>query len=55
MTTATYPDLKGKIVLVNGSSKALGAETARRSAASGAKGVVNGHDERAVGQDIRTP
>ena len=48
MSTATYPDLKGKVVLVTGSSKALGAETARRFAASGAKVVVNGRDERGV-------
>ena len=48
MSTAIYPDLKGKIVLVTGSSKALGAETARRFAASGAKVVVNGRDERAI-------
>ena len=48
MSTAIYPDLKGKIALVTGSSKALGAETARRFAASGAKVVVNGRDERAI-------
>jgi 3-oxoacyl-[acyl-carrier protein] reductase len=48
VSTATYPDLKGKIVLVTGSSKALGAETARRFAASGAKVVVNGRDEQAI-------
>jgi hypothetical protein len=35
-------------VLVTGSSKALGAETARRFAAEGAKVVVNGRDEQAV-------
>jgi 3-oxoacyl-[acyl-carrier protein] reductase len=48
MTTATYPDLKGKVVLVTGSSKALGAETARRFAVAGAKVVVNGRDEQAI-------
>jgi len=48
MSAALYPDLKGKTVLVTGSSKALGAETARRFAASGAKVVVNGRDEPAI-------
>src|SRR5262245_34679828 len=45
-STATYPDLKGKIVLVTGSSKALGAETARRFAAAGAKVAVHGRDRQ---------
>lgn len=48
MRVATYPDLAGKIVLVTGSSKALGAETARRFAAEGAKVVVTGRDEQAI-------
>jgi 3-oxoacyl-[acyl-carrier protein] reductase len=48
MSTATYPDLYGKVALVTGSSKALGAETARRFAAAGAKVAVNGRDEQAV-------
>jgi 3-oxoacyl-[acyl-carrier protein] reductase len=48
MSVAPYPDLKGKVVLVTGSSKALGAETARSFAAAGAKVIVNGRDERAI-------
>jgi 3-oxoacyl-[acyl-carrier protein] reductase len=48
MSTATYSDLKGKVVLVTGSSKSLGAETARGFAASGARVVVNGRDQSAI-------
>lgn len=48
MNATTHPDLKGKVVLVTGSSKALGAETARQFALSGAKVVVNGRDEQAI-------
>jgi 3-oxoacyl-[acyl-carrier protein] reductase len=48
MNAITYPDLKGKVVLVTGASKALGAETAREFARSGAKVVVNGRDEQAL-------
>src|ERR1700730_14684615 len=43
-----YSDLKGKIVLVTGSSKALGAETARQFASAGARVVVHGRDEQAI-------
>jgi 3-oxoacyl-[acyl-carrier protein] reductase len=45
---ANYPDLAGKTVLVTGSSKALGAETARAFAAQSAKVVVHGRDPAAV-------
>jgi 3-oxoacyl-[acyl-carrier protein] reductase len=54
MSTATCSDLKGKVVLVTGSSKALGAETARRFAASGARVVVNGRDQSAVDNVTRS-
>jgi len=50
--TASYSDLKGKVVLVTGSSKALGAETARAFARSGSKIVVNGRDEQAIGRIV---
>lgn len=43
-------DLEEKVVLVTGSSKALGAETARQFALAGAKVVVNGRDKTAVEQ-----
>ena len=48
MNAITYPDLKGKVILVTGASKALGAETARQFARSGAMVVVNGRDEQAL-------
>ncbi len=48
MTIATYPDLSGRVVLVTGSSKALGAETARQFAQAGAKVVVHGRDTEAI-------
>lgn len=38
----TYPDLAGKVALVTGSSRGIGAETARYLAASKAKVVING-------------
>lgn len=43
-----YPDLENKIILVTGSSKALGAETARAFARAGAKVVVHGRDQQAI-------
>jgi 3-oxoacyl-[acyl-carrier protein] reductase len=43
-----YPDLAGKTVLVTGSSKALGAETARAFARQGAHVVVTGRETTAI-------
>ena len=40
-TTLSYPDLNGKIVLVTGAAQGMGAEHARRLAASGATIAVN--------------
>jgi 3-oxoacyl-[acyl-carrier protein] reductase len=48
-----YPDLAGKVVLVTGSSKALGAETARAFGRQGARVVVHGRDRAAIEQ-VRT-
>lgn len=48
MSQGRYPELAGKVVLVTGSSKALGAETARAFARQGAKVVVHGRDRAAI-------
>jgi 3-oxoacyl-[acyl-carrier protein] reductase len=52
--SGSYSDLEGKVVLVTGSSKALGAETARSFSRSGAKVVVNGRDEQAIEGVVRS-
>jgi 3-oxoacyl-[acyl-carrier protein] reductase len=43
-----YPDLAGKVALVTGSSRGIGAETARQLAANKVKVVVNGRQPDAV-------
>ena len=45
---ATYEDLAGKVALVTGGSRGLGAATCRALAANGAKVAVNGRDSAAV-------
>jgi 3-oxoacyl-[acyl-carrier protein] reductase len=44
----TYPDLAGKVALVTGGSRGIGAATCRLLAANGAKVVVNGRDATAI-------
>jgi 3-oxoacyl-[acyl-carrier protein] reductase len=46
--TALYPDVKGRVALVTGGSKGIGAETCRALAANGARVAVNGRDETAI-------
>jgi 3-oxoacyl-[acyl-carrier protein] reductase len=45
---ATYPDLAGKVVVVTGGSRGLGAATCRALAANHAKVAVNGRDQTAI-------
>lgn len=44
----TYPDLAGKVAVVTGSSRGIGAATCRLLAANGVRVVVNGRDTAAV-------
>jgi 3-oxoacyl-[acyl-carrier protein] reductase len=43
-----YPDLAGKVAVVTGGSRGIGAETCRMLANSGVKVGVNGRDEAAI-------
>ena len=47
-TVPTSPDLDGKVALVTGGSRGIGAATCRMLAHSGAKVVVNGRDQAAI-------
>src|SRR3712207_2072737 len=44
----TYPDLVGKVAVVSGGSRGIGAATCRLLAQNGAKVTVNGRDEAAI-------
>ena len=48
----TYPDLAGKVAVVTGSSRGIGAATCRLLAANGVKVVVNGRDEAALQETV---
>jgi 3-oxoacyl-[acyl-carrier protein] reductase len=43
-----YPDLSGKVAVVTGGSRGIGAHTARALARNGAKVMVTGRDEAAI-------
>ena len=45
---SVYPDLAGRVALVTGSSRGIGAETARYLAANNVKVVINGRQAKAV-------
>src|SRR5215216_1664516 len=43
-----YPDLAGKVAVITGGSRGIGAATARVLAANGVKVVVSGRDQAAI-------
>jgi 3-oxoacyl-[acyl-carrier protein] reductase len=47
-----YPDLAGKVAVVTGSSRGIGAATCRLLAANGAKVVLNGRDQAALRETV---
>jgi 3-oxoacyl-[acyl-carrier protein] reductase len=47
-TTPVYPDLHGKVAVITGSSRGIGAAAARALAANGVRVVINGRDWEAV-------
>jgi 3-oxoacyl-[acyl-carrier protein] reductase len=47
-----YPDLAGKVAVITGSSRGIGAATCRLLAANGAKVVVNGRDQATLHQTV---
>jgi 3-oxoacyl-[acyl-carrier protein] reductase len=49
-TIPIFPDLAGKVAVVTGSSRGIGAETARYLALNKVKVVVNGRDQNALDQ-----
>ena len=51
----TYPDLAGKVAVVTGSSRGIGAATCRLLAANGARVVVNGRDPAALQETVEGP
>jgi 3-oxoacyl-[acyl-carrier protein] reductase len=51
-TVPIFPDLEGKVALVTGSSRGIGATTAHYLARSGAKVAINGRDHDALSRVV---
>lgn len=47
-----YPDLAGKVAVITGGSRGIGAETARQLAKNGVKVAVNGRDQVAINKVV---
>ena len=54
LTTLAYPDLAGKVAVVTGGSRGIGAETARALAENGVSVTVVGRDKAAITSIVDT-
>ena len=52
-TVPTYPDLRGKVAVVTGGSRGIGAATCRALASNGVRVAVNGRDRTAIDVLVR--
>lgn len=51
---AIYPDLAGKVAVVTGSSRGVGAATCHALAANGVKVAINGRDQAAIDETVNS-
>jgi 3-oxoacyl-[acyl-carrier protein] reductase len=51
-TVPIFPDLAGKVAVITGSSRGIGAETARYLALNKVKVVINGRDQQALNRVV---